>query len=61
MRKRDIDPIAHVARDHRDADAWDREQLVRLTLDERLRIAEHLRCRAFGADAPDVRESERQA
>ena len=56
---RDIEPITHVAEDLKAADAWDRTQLARLTLDERLRIAELLRKRAYGEHASDVRESER--
>ena len=61
MRKRQIQPVAHVARDFADADAWDRDQLSRLTLAERLHIAEELRRRAYGDDAPDVRAAQRQS
>jgi hypothetical protein len=57
---RQLESIGHVAKSLADADAWDREQIARLSLDERLQIALELRRRAYGADAPDVRESERQ-
>src|SRR5262249_33305902 len=53
-----IDAIGHKAKDFDDADAWDREQLAQMSIDERLRIAELLRRRAYGDHAPDVRESE---
>jgi hypothetical protein len=56
-----IEPIGHQAKGFREAEAWDREQLARMSLDERLRIAELLRRRVYGADAPDVRRSERQS
>ncbi len=45
----------------READAWDQEQLARTSLEDRLRIAELLRRRAYGEHAADVRESERQS
>ena len=55
-----IDPIGHRANGFAEADAWDREQLARTSVDDRLRIAELLRRRVYGEHAPDVRESERQ-
>jgi len=55
-----IEPVGHRANSFAEADAWDREQLVRMSVDERLRIAELLRRRVYGEHAPDVRESERQ-
>jgi hypothetical protein len=61
MMRRIIEPIGHLAKNLAEADAWDREQLARLSLAERLKIAEHLRYRVYGEDAPDVRESERQS
>lgn len=56
---RTIERIAHQAKGFTEAEAWDREQVATLSLDERLRIAETLRRRVYGDDAPDVRESER--
>lgn len=50
---------AHKSRSFADAAAWDREQMWAMTPDERLEIARVLRERVYGADAPDVRESER--
>ncbi|TMA43517.1 MAG: hypothetical protein E6J83_10115 [Deltaproteobacteria bacterium] len=55
-----IDPVGHRAHGFAEADAWDREQVARTSVDERLRIAELLRRRVYGEHAPDVRESERQ-
>lgn len=57
---RSIERIGHQARGFAEAEVWDREQAAALSLDERLRIAETLRRRAYGEDAPDVRESERR-
>ena len=56
-----IEPVGHRANGFREADAWDREQLARTSLEERLRIAEILRRRAYGETAADVRESELQS
>jgi hypothetical protein len=56
-----IEPVGHRAKGFAEADAWDREQLAGMSLDERLRIAETLRRRVYGDDAPDVRASERQS
>ena len=55
-----IEPVGHRAKNFADADSWDREQLARTSLDERLRIAEMLRRRVYGDHAPDVRESEQR-
>jgi len=53
-----IEPVGHQARDFREADAWDREQIATMSLDDRLRLAELLRRRAYGEHPADVRESE---
>ena len=58
--QRKIECIGHQAKSFAEAEAWDREQAAALSLDERLRIAETLRRRVYGDDAPDVRESERR-
>ena len=58
--RRIIEAVGHLAKNLAEADAWDREQLARLSLDERLRIAEMLRIRIYGESCPDVRESERR-
>jgi formate-dependent phosphoribosylglycinamide formyltransferase (GAR transformylase) len=54
-----IEPVGHRASDFSEAEAWDRAQLASMSLDERLRVAEVLRRRAYGQHAPDIRESER--
>jgi len=58
---RSMEPLGHRARGFSEADAWDREQLASMSLDERLRLAELLRRRAYGEDVPDLREFERRA
>lgn len=57
--QRMIEPLVHRATSFSEADAWNREQLAGMTLDERLRIAEALRQRMYGDNPPDVRCSER--
>ena len=42
-----------------EAQQWSLQQMWAMTPDERLEIAKILRDRVYGADAPDVRESER--
>lgn len=43
-----------------DAERWNLQQMWAMTPEERLVAAKVLRDRAYGADAPDVRESERK-
>jgi hypothetical protein len=50
---------ANKARSFAEAERWNLQQLWSLTPEERLAIAKELRDRVYGADAPDVRESER--
>lgn len=50
---------AHKSHSFVEAEQWDRQQQLAMTPDERLEIARILRERAYGADAPDVREAER--
>ena len=50
----------HKARSFEEAAKWDRAQQKAMSPDERLAIAKELRDRAYGADAPDVRQSERE-
>ena len=56
-----IEPVGYIAKSFAEADDWDNEQIARMSLDERLRIAEFLRRRVYGENAPDVRESERES
>jgi len=56
-----MDREAHKARSFAEAAQWDLRQQWAMTPDERLEIARVLRERAYGADAPDVRESERSS
>jgi hypothetical protein len=55
-----MERIAHIARSFQAAAAWDRDQQRKMTPDERLAVAKVLRDRAFGTDAPDVRQVERE-
>ncbi len=58
---RAIERVGHRAKGFAEAEAWQRDQVAALSLDERLRIAETLRRRVYGDDAPDVREFERRS
>jgi len=42
------------------AEPWDLAQMWAMTPEERLEVARILRERAYGPDAPDVRESEQE-
>lgn len=50
-----VERIVRISRDHDEAAAWDVEQHVRMTPEERLRVARTLKDRAFPPDAEDVR------
>lgn len=56
-----MERVAIKTRSFDEAARWDREQSWALSADERLRILRLLQERAYGKDAPDVRESERNA
>lgn len=51
----------HTASNHEEAAAWDLEQQVGMTPDERRAAARTLKVRAYGAAAPDVRASTERA
>ncbi|MDO8348953.1 MAG: hypothetical protein Q7T30_01865 [Planctomycetota bacterium] len=50
---------ANKAHSFAEAEQWNLQQQWAMTPDDRLEIAKILRDRVYGADAPDVRESER--
>lgn len=50
---------ANKARSFAEAEQWNLQQLWAMTPEERLAIAKELRDRVYGADAPDIRASER--
>jgi hypothetical protein len=54
-----VEREVHKSSSFEEAARWDREQQWAMTPEERLEIARILRERAYGADAPDVRQSER--
>jgi hypothetical protein len=54
-----MDREAHESRSFAEAARWDLQQQWSMTPKERLEIAQVLRERACGPDAPDLRESER--
>ena len=54
-----MDRVANKAHSFADAERWDLEQMWAMTPEERLEAARILRERAYGPDAPDVREAER--
>ncbi|MBI5486251.1 MAG: hypothetical protein HY905_02845 [Deltaproteobacteria bacterium] len=51
-----MERIVHVARDFREARAWDIEQHVSMTPEQRQRAAKELRDRVYGPHCPDVRD-----
>jgi len=48
--------IFHKSKSYREAEAWDIQQCIRMTPDERQAAALELRKRVYGRNAPDVRE-----
>ena len=54
-----VDREAHKSTSFQEADGCDKEQQWAITPDERMAIAQVLRERFYGKDAPDVREAER--
>ncbi|MDI7268995.1 MAG: hypothetical protein QME96_13485 [Myxococcota bacterium] len=54
-----MERIVHVADGFEQARAWDIEQHVSMTPEERRQAAKELRDRVYGTDRPDVRESQR--
>ena len=51
-----MERVINIAKSHEEADQWDIEQHIRMTPDERLRIARILRERVYGKNSKDVRE-----
>ena len=54
-----MERVVNKAQSHQEADAWDVEQQLAMSPEERLRAAKELRDRAYPSDAPDVRECHR--
>ena len=54
-----MDRVVNIARGHDEAAAWDVEQNVAMTPEERLEAARELKARAYPADAKDVRACHR--
>jgi hypothetical protein len=52
--------VANKAHSLAKAEPWDLAQMWAMTPEERLEVARILRERAYGPDAPDVRESEQE-
>lgn len=51
--------IAHKFKNFEEAEAWEIEQALNMTPDERIRIARELQKRVFGKNVPDIREATR--
>jgi len=47
--------LIHKAKNHREAQEWDIVQQIRMTTEERQRIANELKRRFYGSRNPDVR------
>ncbi len=48
--------IAHIARNHREADEWDILQQISMAVEQRLEIAKSLKKRFYGEKTVDIRE-----
>jgi len=55
-----IPRIVNKARSYAEADDWDVMQHIRMTPDERRRVAKELKRRFYGDDCPDVRDAIRK-
>ena len=49
--------IVHIAKNHKEAEAWDVQQQISMTPDQRQKIAWELKRRFYGSNTPDVRQS----
>ncbi|MDR9416111.1 MAG: hypothetical protein RI564_07495 [Gracilimonas sp.] len=54
-----MERVVHIAKSHAEARERDIEQALAMTLEERQTIAKELKKRAFGNDAPDVKQAHR--
>ena len=52
--------VVNKARSFAEADEWDVEQHIRMTPDERRRVAQELKRRFYGDVRPDVRHATRR-
>ena len=52
--------VVNKARSFAEADEWDVMQHIRMTPDERRRVAKELKRRFYGDDPPDVRDVTRR-
>lgn len=59
MTRRDMPPVANKSFSHAEAAAWDVEQHVSMTPEERQRVARILEARAYPGVNRDVRECHR--
>ena len=55
-----MERVYHKAKNHKEAEAWDIDQHLRMTPEERQNAAKELRRRVYGDRTIDVRESVRQ-
>ena len=55
-----IPRVVNKAHSFAEADEWDVMQHIRMTPDERRRVAKELRRRFYGDDCPDVRDAIRK-
>ena len=54
------EPVFHKSTSFEEAEAWEIEQVIRMTSEERQSIAKELRARVYGDRPPDIRESHLQ-
>lgn len=52
-----IDRVVHTSHSYSEAEEWDLLQHIRMTPEERRRVARELRRRVYGERCPDVRDA----
>jgi len=52
-----MERVVDIAKNHRQARAWDIRQVVEMTVEQRQAIAKRLKEKAYLKDTPDVRKS----
>jgi hypothetical protein len=55
-----MERVVQRSRNFKQAEEWDILQHVRMTPEQRQKVAEQLRNRVYGKDAPDVRKAQKK-
>lgn len=54
-----MERIVNIAKNKKEADEWDIQQQIKLTPEERQKIAKELKRRFYGDKVPDIRSSKK--